>query len=291
MLASRRHRGYGSHGTMWEHLIWLHFGRSRYYEPTSSFRELPIVFQNPHWSTSCAPEMDELSLSCREYLETAMEYSLFEAIHVVRGDIGRITLIGDEHVDCLIFPTNSSLVNFGIGAAGAVFNRAGPELLTLVRSEAYRRTRRRTTDAILTPGFDSGVDHLIHCVGPSSHRPDCEDNLYRTYLNALDRARQVDARCVAVASISTGSLGFPVDLAAQIAMRACRDFIKCHRWQATIGIVCLETSVLSAMTRKHEQILRQFNKECLEIVARVEDVLPPLVPFEFEVPPPPVPLT
>ncbi|RHY27710.1 hypothetical protein DYB32_006593 [Aphanomyces invadans] len=247
----------------------------------SPFSELPQVFQNPQWPESFALEADELSQACREFLETSMEYALFAKLKVFSGDIGRVTSIDNKSVDCLVFPTNSSLINFGIGAAGAVFNRAGPELMTLVRSPPYHDIRRRTTDAVVTPGFNAGVDYLIHCVGPSSHRPDCEENLYKTYLNAFASARRVGATCIAIASISTGSLGFPTKRAAKIAMCAYRDFIKCHRWQATVGIVCLERKVQDAMTNEHERILRHFNDGCLAIPYSAEEemaysIIPPM---------------
>ncbi|ETV86820.1 hypothetical protein H257_01884 [Aphanomyces astaci] len=283
LLASRQHRGYGAQQPqMWEQLTALHFGCVRHFDPLSPFVELPQVVRNPQWHEPVLRQADELSLPCREFLETSMEHALFASMSVFPGDIGHVTLINDQPIDCLVFPTNSSLVNFGIGAAGAIFNRAGPELMALVRSNPYQDIRRRTTDAVVTPGFNAGVDYLIHCVGPSSHRPDCEENLYKTYLNAFASARRVGATCVAVASISTGSLGFPPKRAANIALCAYRDFIKCHRWQATVGIVCYERTILDAMSNERTRILRQFNDGCLAIPFADEELayttLPPMPP-------------
>ncbi|KAG9410613.1 Ganglioside-induced differentiation-associated protein 2 [Aphanomyces cochlioides] len=288
LLSSRKYRNYGTQYRIWERLIQSHFGPRRHYDSLYSFESMPQVFQNPHWPESFIPEVDELSPPCKEFLETAMERSLFESIKVIPGDIGRIREIDDVPVDCIIFPTNSSLVSFGVGAAGAISNRAGPELMSLVRSEAYQRIRRRTTDAIVTPGFNTGVDYLIHCVGPSPHRPDCQENLYRTYLNALKRAREVGARCVVIASISTGALGFPAKKAAELAMRAFRDFIKSLRWSAKVSIVCMDKKVENAMIAEHANILRRFNDGCLDLTQWNAQETPFTMEIPLAIPPQPL---
>ncbi|KDO34382.1 hypothetical protein SPRG_01518 [Saprolegnia parasitica CBS 223.65] len=243
---------YGEDDLLWRRLAQAHFGEAN---PA-------IVAQVALPPPPCKVP---LSPTCNAFLETCVEHAIFASLQVVSGDIGRVTSIGTTKLDCLIFPSNSSLLSFGIGAAGAVFNRAGKELTVLLRSPEFRNTRRYVADAVATPGFDAGVDHLIHCVGPSTNRPDCAATLYRTYFNAFERAREVGATCIAIASISTGSLGFPVHEAATIAMRVYRDYIKAVRWRAQLAFVCYEDRVLDAMTRQRDAILAEFNVGSLEM--------------------------
>ncbi|OQS01881.1 hypothetical protein THRCLA_05676 [Thraustotheca clavata] len=261
LLSNDQLRSCGAAEVLWNQLIQLHFGNSGASYTHVALPMIPLLCRKK----MVADGSLEVSKSCREFMETCIERNVFASMSVIKGDIGQVTNIGTKKLDCLIFPTNSSLISFGIGAAGAVFNRAGAELPTLLRSPTYRNIRRYTSDAVATPGFKSGVDHLIHCVGPSTNRPDCCVTLYRTYYNAFQRAREIGAICIAVASISTGSLGFPVPEAARIAMRAYRDYIKAYRWRALLCFVCLDNRVYDAMQAERSVLLHHFNKGSVEL--------------------------
>ncbi|OQR86275.1 hypothetical protein ACHHYP_10771 [Achlya hypogyna] len=241
-------RSVGDDEVLWQRLQRSHFG------------ETPLE----HELRTLAIMTKQLS-ACDAFFDIFAARAIFEAMTVVRGDIGRISAIDDQPLDCLIFPTNSSLLSFGVGAAGAVFNRAGKELPAYLRNPEFRNTRWYVTDAVATPGFKAGVNHLIHCIGPSTNRPDCASTLYRTYLNAFERAREVGATCIAVASISTGSLGFPVAEAAVIAMRVYRDYVRAYRWRARLCFVCYEDRVFNAMQTQRTAVLCAFNQGTLAL--------------------------
>ncbi|OQS07698.1 hypothetical protein THRCLA_00309 [Thraustotheca clavata] len=276
LLCNKQLRSYGANDGLWERLVRLHFSQLRSYVPLKAFPIIPAMFNNPKWAIEEDFDKPQVSTLCKEFIETKMERSIFAGMSVFRGNIGTITHVDETPIDCFIFPTNPSLHNHHIGAAAAIFQRAGWELDVLIASEPYSRRRHyRTTEAIVTPGFSSGADYLIHCIGPYFRMPRASANLYDTYINALSEARRVDAQCVVIASISTGSLGFPIDEAGEIAMRAYRDFIKGHRWTAKVGFICYEDEVYNSFSRARDELLDHFNEGALELMPHVPALEPP----------------
>ncbi len=135
---------------------------------------------------------------------------LTDRIEIVQADI--TTLL----VDAIVNAANTSLLGGG-GVDGASHRAAGPRLL-----EATRKIGGCPTgEARITPGFDLLATWVIHTVGPvwrgGSHN---EDRLLAScYRESLTLAAQVGARTVAFPAISTGAYGFPMERAADIAVR------------------------------------------------------------------------
>ncbi|KDO34383.1 hypothetical protein SPRG_01519 [Saprolegnia parasitica CBS 223.65] len=269
VLTNKQLRSYGASDALWARLVATHFGPARPYAPLVAFPVLPALCRHPTWEMEL--EVPPVSASCKEFIETTMERSLFQTMTVVRDNIGTIATLDATPIDCFVFPTNPSLRNHGIGAAAAIFERAGIELDMLVSSREYARTRHYdTAEVVVTPGFHSGANHLIHCIGPYWRMPNAASRLYLTYVHAFQEAVRIDARCVVVASISTGSLGFPVPEASRIAMAAYRDVVKAYRWRAKVGFICYEESIFNAFDAARQATLHRFNDGCLEIEPRTE---------------------
>ncbi|KAG3139819.1 hypothetical protein PI126_g16285 [Phytophthora idaei] len=95
-----------------------------------------------------------------------------DAVTIVEGDIGRVDNIQNKPLDGIAFPTSSYLMNPHIGAAGVVFRRAGRGLDQFVSEQSFRNGLANGAgwlpagSVVATPGFDAGVEKLIHCVGP-----------------------------------------------------------------------------------------------------------------------------
>lgn len=164
-----------------------------------------------------------------------------DCVWVVKGDLGAIDTVGGHKVDCLVFPTSTNFRDPRRGVAGSVHARAGPALDKAVTSLGRDGRRAAPGTVMSTVGFGSGVNLLVHCVGPFGRENKSAELLYKTYVDALWAIHHNDVMCAAVASISTGLKGYRYKDAAPIAVRAVRDMIRCKTgWSAKIVFVCFE---------------------------------------------------
>lgn len=163
---------------------------------------------------------------------------------LVEGDITH------QQVDAIVNAANSTLLGGG-GVDGAIHRGAGPELL----EECRRLGGCPTGDARITKGYRLPAKWILHTVGPvwrdGEHGE--PESLASCYRSCLALAQEYSIQTLAFPSISTGAYGFPMELAAQIAIREIRTGLDANRALSQVRLVCFGKPALSI----HERALSE----------------------------------
>ena len=129
---------------------------------------------------------------------------------------GDITL---DDADAIVNAANAALAGGG-GVDGAIHRAAGPKLPAACREIIAQIGHLPAGGAVITPGFDLPARFIIHTVGPIWRGGDQgePDALRSAYAASLARAVENNLSTIAYPPVSTGGFGYPVKLAAPIAI-------------------------------------------------------------------------
>jgi O-acetyl-ADP-ribose deacetylase (regulator of RNase III) len=131
-------------------------------------------------------------------------------VECVQGDI-----TSQDDVTAIVNAANAELRSGG-GVAGAIHRAAGPEL----EREARPLAPIRPGEAVITGGHNLPNRYVIHTLGPvyGQDRPEAE-LLANCYRNSLALAEENEVDSIAFPAISTGVFGYPVEEAAEVAIK------------------------------------------------------------------------
>ena len=166
-------------------------------------------------------------------------------VELLRGNIV------EQEVDAIVNAANSSLLGGG-GVDGAIHRAAGPELLNACRAIGGCPPG----EARITPGFRLKARYVIHTVGPvyrgGGHGE--AEILAAAHRNSLALASQYRLKSVAFPAISTGIYGYPIQLAAPVALGTVRDVLEQDRQITLVRFVLWSADALAAFTEALQRL-------------------------------------
>jgi len=163
---------------------------------------------------------------------------------LMRGNIVEV------QVDAIVNAANSGLRGGG-GVDGAIHRAGGP----LIMEECRKIGGCPTGSAVATTAGRLPAKYVFHAVGPIYSGSQNDGLLLASaYQSCLDLAEQHQVKSIAFPSLSTGIYGYPLQLAAPIALRTIIEHIqKPTSLQQVLMVLFGESSY-----RAHEQALDQI---------------------------------
>lgn len=168
-------------------------------------------------------------LSRSDYYTTRAKRGVSDRIQVIQGDITQ------QAVDAIVCPSNN-LLSPDSGVAKAVEAAAGSE---------HKQARDRLNgcpvgEAKIIPGYQLPAKYVIYTVGPLWNGGNSGEaqELAQCYRSCLKLAEQQGISTIAFPGISTRKAGFPVDMAAKIAVEQVVNLIYRMRSIQQVTFVC-----------------------------------------------------
>lgn len=142
---------------------------------------------------------------------------LGQKLTVIQGDIADLT------VDAVIHPTSSSFALSG-QCGSALKAAGGSSFEQAVKDVAEKQSLSVGESAIGGAGALLPCKHVIHVHSPSWNSSDAVPNLEKAVKNCLTLAENKNLSTVAFPSIASGQNNFPKQTAAQVILKAIKEY-------------------------------------------------------------------
>jgi O-acetyl-ADP-ribose deacetylase len=173
-------------------------------------------------------------------------------LQLLKGDITTIA------VDAIVNAANSQLAGGG-GVDGAIHRAGGPEIMAELDGIRDRIGHCETGSAVVTGAGHLPARYVFHAVGPiyRDGRHGEAAALQSCYITCLELAVEHGVQAISFPSISTGVYGYPIDEAAEIAVRAAADWLREHRGP-------VRTIKLVQFSDKDHQVYKRYAQKLRE---------------------------
>jgi O-acetyl-ADP-ribose deacetylase (regulator of RNase III) len=137
---------------------------------------------------------------------------------------GDITIRSTE---AIVNAANPSLLGGG-GVDGAIHRAGGSIILEECKKIVERQGKLSIGKAVITTGGNLKAKYVIHTVGPIWHggKENEAELLSSCYKESLKLAEDQNIISISFPSISTGAYGYPVYLAAKVALKTVVSFLR-----------------------------------------------------------------
>jgi len=159
-----------------------------------------------------------------------------------------------ETTDAIVNAANSSLLGGG-GVDGAIHRAGGPAILVECREIVSKIGRLPAGKAVITTGGQLRAKHVIHTVGPIYHGGEHgeAETLASCHRESIRLADEHQLTSIAFPAISTGAYGYPVQLAAPIAISTAADALARAKHVTKCRFVLFDVTTVRAFERAAEQ--------------------------------------
>ncbi len=167
--------------------------------------------------------------------------------------------ITKETTEAIVNAANSSLLGGG-GVDGAIHRAGGPSILQECKRIVAKIGALPAGKAVITTGGRLPAKYVIHTVGPvyrggGQHEAETLASCYRASVQIAD---DHGIRSLALPSISTGTFGYPVEEAAEIAVRTIADALPLCAHMVHVRFVLFDLATCKTYVRPTEKLSRQL---------------------------------
>ncbi|MBI3753244.1 MAG: O-acetyl-ADP-ribose deacetylase [Deltaproteobacteria bacterium] len=169
-------------------------------------------------------------------------------LSLIKGDITQ------EETDAIVNAANARLAGGG-GVDGAIHRAGGPKIM----EECRKIGGCPAGSAVITTGGNLKAKYVIHTVGPiyRDGRHDEPKLLANAYKSSLEIAVKKGIKTIAFPSISTGAYGYPINEAAETALKTAIDFIKSHKMPSLVRFVLFSDRDLEIYEKTLERLIKE----------------------------------
>jgi len=171
-------------------------------------------------------------------------------LRLIQGDITTVK------ADAIVNAANASLSGGG-GVDGAIHRAGGPSIM----EECRRIGGCPTGSAVITGAGRLSAKYVIHAVAPiwRGGKAGEEQLLESAYRKSLELANQHSVHSIAFPSLGTGAYGYPLHLAAPVALRVSIEHLQSGKEPQDITFVLWGNDAMAAFESALDALAKEKN--------------------------------